>query len=298
MSQFKLTEHKGFIRIVFAAMASPCEVLIRNTDHEFCMKVAQLAIDETYRIEQKFSRYISDNLVDRMNSSNGKTITIDDEVCKLLEYARNMFEASDGLFDITSGVLRKIWRFDSSAKPPTTRQIQSHIKKIGFDKISYNSNSFTMPKGMEIDFGGLGKEYAVDQVASQIIPLCGAAEASFLVNFGGDLSAYKLSDCAPPWTIGLESPDFNESPESYINMTHGCVATSGNTTRYFEYRGKRYGHLLNPKTGYPVEHAPMSITTFANNCVLAGSLSSLAMLKGKDAETFLIAQSVRHLCTW
>jgi len=304
MSQFEVTLHDNFARIAFSAMASPCEVLVRNMDIDFCQSIGQMIYTETTRIEKKYSRYIKGNLVDRMNKSHGKQVKIDSETFNLLEYARNLYEMSDGLFDITSGVLRNIWNFTPNSKPPNKSQIQKEIKKIGFDRLLYDRKTFQMASGMEIDFGGIGKEYAVDQVVKRLEKQCSGSKSSFLVNFGGDLSACKLDENAPPWTVGLESPkndcssESYEWPESFISISHGSVATSGNTKRFLEYKGKRYGHLLNPKTGYPIEHAPQSITTFSDNCVMAGSLSSLAMLQGKEAETFLTDQSVKHLCVW
>ncbi len=298
MSTYQLFHLDNYSKIAFDAMASPCEILIRNLDPVFCHQVAEIAVTETKRIESKFSRYIQNNLLFRMNNSNSRAIKIDSETFKLLEYARNLFELSDGLFDITSGILRKIWHFNTDSKPPSKTEVHAILNHIGFDLINYNKDSFSMPKGMQIDFGGIGKEYAVDQVTQLILSLCKSQSSSFLVNFGGDLSAAKLQKNDPIWTVGLESAENTEKTQSVINIARGCVATSGNTKRYLDYQGKRYGHLLNPKTGYPVDAAPRSITAFSNNCVLAGSFSSLAMLQGAEAEHFLKEQAIDYICIW
>ena len=304
MASFEVSHHQNFSRIAFSAMASPCEILIRNMDPTFCHNIGKLAVSEVNRIEQKYSRYVRGNLVDQMNNSQGKKVIIDEETFKLLEYARDLFEVSHGLFDISSGVLRKIWKFVSGATPPTPKQISKYLKKIGFDKIDYDQTSFYLNKGMEIDFGGIGKEYAVDQVADLIQNVCTDSGTSFLVNLGGDISARKLAPDALPWTVGIESVGcqndlaVQEWPNSFITISQGAVATSGTANRFFDHQGKRYGHLLNPKTGYPVENSPLSVTTFANNCVLAGSFCSLAMLMGSQAEEFLSEQSIKHLCFW
>lgn len=304
MAKFKVNHHQNFSRIAFFAMASPCEVLLRNLDPILCHTIGDLVVDEVTRIEQKYSRYVQGNLVDQMNRSQGRKVTIDEETFKLLEYAQDLFEVSDGLFDISSGVLRRIWKFGDNSAPPSHRQIDNQLKKIGFDKIEYDQVSFYMNKGMEIDFGGIGKEYAVDQVTELVEQKCRESNSNFLVNFGGDISATKLNDDALPWTIGIEPAGCHddlaaeERLNSFIYISQGAVATSGITHRFFDYDGKRYGHLMNPKTGYPVEGAPFSVTTFANNCVLAGSFSSLAMLMGAHAEEFLIEHSVKHLCYW
>jgi len=298
MSDYQLSAHKDYSKIAFSAMASPCEVLVRNLDQKFCHVIAKKALYETKRIESKFSRYVKDNLVYQMNRSNGKPINIDLECFNLLEYARNLFELSEGLFDITSGVLREIWNFTPNSKPPSNDDVNNILQRIGFGLILYDKTCFNMPKGMQIDFGGIGKEYAVDQVSRIIWEECKTQNASYLVNFGGDLSAVKFKKNDPEWNVGLESPNNFDQTASVIKIAHGSVATSGNSKRFIEYQGKRYGHLLNPKTGYPVDGAPNSITVFADSCVLAGSFSSLAMLQGKNAKMFLENQKIKHICLW
>lgn len=279
-------------------MASPCEILIRSLNHELCNKIAQLAVSEIQRIEAKFSRYQQGNLVDRMNHSHGNAVAIDQETFNWLEYAKSLYQLSDGLFDITSGILRTIWQFTADSVPPSQADILRTLQSIGFDKLRYDTKYFYLPEGMQIDFGGIGKEYAVDHISNLIAPLCAKTKASYLVNLGGDLSAVKLKPNAPPWIIGLESVNADNKTASTIKITQGAVATSGNSKRFFDYKGKRYGHLLNPKTGYPIADAPQSVTAFAEQCVIAGTLSSLAMLKGADAEQFLIEQGVDHICIW
>lgn len=279
-------------------MASPCEILVRDADKHFCHSLARIAWLETTRIEKKYSRYIAGNLFSQMNSSNTRKVTIDAETFDLLEYSRNLYELSDGMFDITSGVLRRIWQFTANATPPSNKQVAEQLANIGFDKLTYDNNSFEMPTGMEIDFGGIGKEYAVDRVSLLLNKQCKPRQASFLVNFGGDLSACQLDDKSPPWRVGLEAKDNISEQQSLLTISHGGVATSGNTKRYLEYQGKRYGHLLNPKTGYPIDNPPLTVTTFADSCVMAGSLSSLAMLQGENAQKFLDEQSVKGFCSW
>jgi len=298
MSDYQLSIHQDYSKIAFSAMVSPCEVLVRNLDKKFCHTIAKIITAETKRIESKFSRYAKGNLVHRMNHSNDQSVSIDTETFNLLEYARNLFELSDGLFDITSGVLREIWHFIPNSKPPTVDEVKKILKRIGFDSLHYDQQVFSMPKNMQIDFGGIGKEYAVDQVSKMVKEKCQAKNASYLVNFGGDLSAIKFQKNDPNWIVGVESANDDDQTASVIKISHGSVATSGNTRRFFEHQGKRYGHLLNPKTGFPIEGAPRSITVFADNCVLAGSFSSLAMLKGKHAEKFLKEQEIKHICLW
>jgi thiamine biosynthesis lipoprotein len=147
-----------------------------------------------------------------------------------------------------------------------------------------------MPEGMEIDLGGVGKEYAVDRAAGLITAEIGDA---FLVNFGGDLYASGPRRGDRPWRVGVDDPDRpGEAVLSRVDLPRGGLATSGDARRYVIFEGRRLGHILNPKTGWPVEGAPRAVTVLAGTCVEAGTLSTLAYLQGPRARDFLIEQGV------
>jgi len=143
---------------------------------------------------------------------------------------------------------------------------------------------------MELDLGGIGKEYAVDRAYEL---LAKKTTGPFLVNFGGDLRA-----SGPPpngsWQIGIEKPDREQAASMILNLEHGALATSGDSRRFVMRDGIRYGHVLNPKTGWPVLHAPRSVTVAASSCTEAGLLSTLAILHGAGAREFLDEQGVKY----
>ncbi|MDQ7051311.1 MAG: FAD:protein FMN transferase [Enterobacterales bacterium] len=298
MNDYQIEQHKGFVKISFKAMASPCEVLLRDCDASTSQAIALLASSETRRIEQKYSRYIKGNLVDRLNHSNANKVSIDQETKQLLDYAGNLYQLSDGLFDITSGVLRQAWQFKPGSTLPTDSQVQSLLALIGFEKIKYNQHHFCMPERMQIDWGGMVKEYAVDKVADLISSSFTDHAFDLLVNFGGDLRAINRSTTSENWMVGVEQVEQTKQTEKTIGLANGAIATSGTLKRYFIANGKNYSHILNPKTGYPIQGLPRSITTFAPCCVLAGSYSSLAMLQGSNAETFLLQEGIKNICIW
>lgn len=291
---YKIERMEGYSKIRFKAMASPCEVLVRTKKQKLCRLIADTLTQETARVESKYSRYIKNNLLWCMNHSSGKKIAIDSETFALLEYARNLFELSDGFFDITSGVLRRIWSFTPNSKPPAISQVEAILPFIGFSKTHYDSRHFAMPEMMEVDFGGIGKEYAVDQSFKLARRLCDDSKTSFLINYGGDLSAKTYSKTEPDWIVGVEND--NANTPTVIRIKNGSVATSGNDKRFFDHNTIRYSHLMNAKTGYPVLDAPSSITAFSTSCVLAGSFSSLAMMRGENAEAFLQSQDIKFIC--
>jgi len=287
-----------FHKISFSAMASPCELLVEigDDDNQKLNALADAAFFEVQRIEQKFSRYRRDNLCFRINNANGKKVSIDDECFRLFEFANECFIASEGLFDITSGVLRKAWHFDGSHRIPQQKLIDELLKKIGWQKVDYDKEYLKMPAGMEIDFGGIGKEYAVNRVAQ----LCSELDSSIsiVINFGGDIQITRPQKNNKAWHIGIENPDIENSAQGVLKIVSGALATSGDAKRFLLHKGKRYGHILNPRTGWPVTGAPRSITVAAQQCIQAGCLATMALLQGKYAEDFLKAQNVNYWCVW
>ena len=202
---------------------------------------------------------------------------------------------SDGLFDITSGVLRRAWKFDGSDNLPTPNGVKALMPYIGWQKVQYKQHSIILAKGMELDFGGIGKEYAVDCVAK----LCSeyAATTSVVVNFGGDIQVTRARHNKQPWHIGIESPDESDkSTTNILKIISGGLATSGDARRYLLKGGKRYSHILNPETGYPIENAARSVTVAAPHCIQAGLLATLALLQGANTEAFLEQQTVNFWC--
>jgi thiamine biosynthesis lipoprotein len=277
----------------FSAMASPCEVLIETQDPLLANHLTSLAYSEAKRIEQKFSRYLPNNPMANINQSKGKSVAIDDEIFRLLEFANSCFQLSEGLFDITSGVLRKAWKFDGSENLPSPEAVKALMPYIGWQKVKYDQTSITLVKGMELDFGGIGKEYAVDCVAK----LCAeyAATTSVVVNFGGDIQMTRARLNKQPWHIGIESPK-DEDTSKVLKIVSGGLATSGDARRYLLKDGKRFSHILNPETGYPIENAARSVTVAAPHCIQAGLLATLALLQGANAETFLQEQDIKFWC--
>lgn len=275
----------------FAAMASPCEVLVDTDDRSEAESLLLIAEGEARRIEQKFSRYRTDNLVHRINHSDGQPVQVDEETAGLIDYAAECYEVSDGMFDITSGVLRRVWKFDGSSRVPAQAEVRDVLRHVGWWRVTWGNAVLTMPAGMEIDLGGVGKEYAVDRAAGLIAARTGNA---FLVNFGGDLFARGPRRGGRPWGVGVDDPERTGEAAVYrIDLPSGGLATSGDARRFVLHRGRRLGHILNPKTGWPVEDAPRAVTVIADTCMEAGALSTLAYLQGPGARHFLETQGVQ-----
>lgn len=278
----------------FSAMACPCEILLESSDLSLIEKITAAAYKEAKRIEEKFSRYRNDNIIHRINNANNSTIKVDNETALMLDFANQCYELSEGKFDITSGVLRKIWKFDGSDNIPSQQQVDTIKPNIGWPKVNWQKPNITLPKNMQIDLGGIGKEYAVD---STINILKQFTSESFLVNFGGDIGCPKPRKNNTPWVIGVDDPTHTgENSAGRITLFHGGLATSGDARRYLIKDSIRYSHILDPQTGYPVPNAPRSVSVIANTCLEAGMLSTFAMLQGSHAVEFLEAQDVKFWC--
>jgi thiamine biosynthesis lipoprotein len=285
-------QHRGYCSGEFTAMASPCRFLSRAR-RSTARRQLEAVANEAWRIEEKFSRYLRGNIVDRINSADGDTVEVDGETARLLDFSTTLYTLSDGLFDITSGVLREAWNFDGSDRLPRDSDVQRILQRVGWHKVRWDPPRLAMAPGMQLDFGGVAKEYAVDRAAALAAAL---DDAPCLVNFGGDLAAAGAAE-GEPWMVGIESLHPGAAtPFKRIRLARGGLATSGDARRYLLKDGARLGHILDPRTGWPVAGAPGSVTVAADTCTAAGMLSTLAMLEGAGAERFLERQGVRSWC--
>jgi len=277
--------------ITFDAMASSCEVIVDTLDKSLALEIGKQVSKEVWRIEDKYNRYDPHSLCSKINQSFGKPIAIDSETFALLNFADTCYQLSDGIFDITSGSLRKVWHFDCSDNIPTQGVIAKALKNIGWEKVKYDAAHIILPAHMEIDLGGIGKEYAVDRA---ILLVKSLTELAVLVNLGGDLATNSARRNGKPWQVGIEHPGFVDKKTMVVSLYKGALATSGDAKRFLLKDGQRYSHILNAKTGWPIDNAPRSITVSAPQCIQAGILATLSQMQGEDAEQFLSEQDVKH----
>lgn len=276
----------------FSALGSDC-VLQLLEGAEPVAAAASAAIGEINRIETRYSRYRPDSELSRINTvaARGGSIEVDAETAGLLDYAYACFRKSDGLFDITSGLLRRAWDF-GAGRLPSEASIAALLPRIGLDKVLWAAPrlTFTRP-GMELDFGGLGKEYAADRAAG----ICQAMGVqSGLVDLGGDIRVIGQRPGGEPWRIGIRHPRRPSEAVAVVELTSGGLATSGDYERYLEVQGRRYCHILNPRTGFSARGLA-SVSVICADCLVAGSLATIAMLKGRDGPPWLGALGVRHI---
>ena len=276
----------------FPAMGSPCELLLETRDKETAGIAAEAVAQEAWRIEDKFSRYRDGNIVHCINTADGELVTVDDETARLLDFADTLYRLSKKRFDITSGVLREVWTFDGSDCVPDGEAVRRVLARVGWGRVVWQRPEMRMPAGMEIDLGGIGKEYAVDRCVQALRAVC---QVPGLVNFGGDLGVTGPPQRRDAWRVAVEG-DAADRADRLIDLRQGALATSGDARRFLLRDGIRYGHILDPTTGWPVPDAPSSVTVAAETCTQAGMLSTLAILRGRGAERFLAEQGAHAWC--
>jgi FAD:protein FMN transferase len=272
-------------RSQFSAMGGANEILVSAADERAAANAMRAAANEVLRIEAKYSRYRDDSIISQINQSagSGEFIACDDETNWLLSCANELFIESGGLFDATSGILRRAWDF---TKPvlPTQEALNSLLALVGWDKVERKGDSVRLTeKGMQLDFGGFGKEYAADR-AVQVLKDHGVT--SGYVNLGGDICAVGPDSDGKPWLIGVSNPRVHGAIIATMPVARGALATSGDYVKYFELGDRIYSHILNPKTGMPV-NCWAQTTVRAPTAIMAGALSTIAMLKEAAAIDFL-----------
>ena len=276
-------------------MGSPCELRLYANDKKTASQIANDAIAEVNRLEKKYSRYRNDSVTTKINNSAGNKngIKIDTETALLLNYAQVGYEQSAGLFDITSGILRKAWDFRSN-KIPEQQEIEALLPLIGWNKLIWNPSILCLPlQGMELDFGGYVKEYAAD-VAANFCILAGIQGG--LVNLGGDICIIGPHPDGSPWKVGIRHPRNPSMPMSFVMLSKGGLASSGDYERFMMVDGIRYAHIINPHTGWPV-NTLASTSVCAEQCVVAGTSSTIAMLKGEQlGAAWLEELGLPYLC--
>jgi thiamine biosynthesis lipoprotein len=285
------------LRVPFRAMAAEHEIVLDHDDERAARQAIDAAIADVLRIEAKFSRYRDDSVTSAIaRAAGGAPLTIDDETAALLAYADTCHALSEGAFDATSGVLRRAWNFRAQpARLPEQAAIDALLPLVGWLAVERTPTTVRLPRaGMELDFGGIGKEYAADRAAG-LLGQRGVRHA--LVNLGGDLRAVGTQADGAPWRIGIRHP--RPAPGrpvaiASVELADAALATSGDYERYFEIDDVRYSHILDARTGWPVRHW-QSVSVLAPLAVVAGSCATIAMLLRERAPGFLAEQGVAWL---
>jgi thiamine biosynthesis lipoprotein len=278
----------------FQAMGTRCETQLYAKTAAEAARAATAVQADVERLEALYSRYRDTSFLSRINriAAGGGSIEVDAETAHLLDYAATCHAESGGLFDITSGVLRRAWNF-KGASLPQPEAIHVLMRHVGWNKLRWHSpHTLEFPEpGLELDFGGIVKEYAADRAAT----LCrehGAGHA--LINLGGDIRVVGPHPDGSPWRIAIRDPRAPDGVLQTLELFSGALASSGDYERCIVINGVRYGHILNPLTGWPVRHMA-AVSVAADFCVVAGSAATIGMLLEEQGAQWLQQLALPHL---
>ena len=247
------------------------------------------AFDLCQTYEDTFSRTIEGSDIYNINNSGGAPVTVSDDTIEILETAKYFSELSDGAFDITTAPLSIRWDFEGeNPSVPPDDEIQELLATVDYTKIKIDGNTVTLEAPVEaIDLGAIAKGYIADKLA-EFLKDNGVTSA--IISLGGNIYAIgENSEEKRPFNLGVQDPQAEDgSILGYLQLSDKSLVTSGDYQRYFMQDGKRYHHILDPKTGYPAESGLSSVTIISDSSVVGDALSTTCFVLGKDKGLELI----------
>jgi thiamine biosynthesis lipoprotein len=268
-------------KLSFPALGTVCDVqYVAPAGDAQAAGFERAAVNWVTAFEAKYSRFRPDSLVSRINAAAGRAaVEIDAEMQGLLELCDMLHFMTHGILDPTALPLIQLWNYKAERpRIPAAAEIAAARALVGWKKVQRTPGRIFLPEpGMALDFGGFGKEYAVDVVAQLALD---HGLPSALVDFGHDLRAIGTPPGRVAWHIGLEDPRNPGSPAGSIGVVGRGVASSGDYLRCFTIEGKRYGHIVDPRTGWPVANGCTQATVISTSCLQAGVLSTAAFVLG------------------
>lgn len=268
-------------KLTFPALGTTCEVQYHAAGGEAqAVGFERAAVAWVEAFEAKYSRFRPESLLSRINAVAGSTwIEIDAEMEQLLKLCDTLHFMTQGVLDPTSLPLIRLWNWKiETPRVPTAPEIAAALRLVGWKKVQRAPGKVFLPEpGMALDFGGFGKEYAVDVVAQLALD---HGIAQVLVDFGHDLRAIGAPPGRPAWHIGLEDPAQPGHSSLSVGLTGKGIASSGDYLRGFTVNGRRFGHIIDPRTGSPVANGCTQATVIAGTCLQAGVLSTTAFVLG------------------
>lgn len=280
----RLEFRDGAHHLTFEALGTRCHVAFTSFPNRTVSDgIPTSVLRWVAEFEAKFSRFIPTSLVSRINAAAGReAVAIDPETEHLLQLCDQVVFMTRGVLDPSSLPLISLWNW--KAQPPVVphpEAIEKARDLCGWRQLVRGPGSIFLPRqGMGIDLGGIGKEFAVDQVAELLLA---QGSPGGLVDFGADIRVFgKPADGRPGWHVGLDDPRRPGQCWCGLGLPEGGVATSGDYVRRFEAGGRRYGHILDVRTGRPVDNGCRAVSVLAPTCTLAGMLSTSAFVLGPD----------------
>ena len=278
-------------------MGSRFDITVVANDSIQANKYIDTAVAEISRIEKLISSWDDNSQTSEINRNAGaKPLKVDKELFNLIERAIGISKLTDGAFDISYASMDRIWQFDGSMTVmPSEKEIKSSVEKIGYQNIvldKKNSTVFLKLEGMKIGFGAIGKGYAADKAKTLLIS---KGVPSGIINASGDMNTWGKQPNGNDWKVAITNPMDKNKVFALLPITNGAVVTSGNYEKYVNFNGKRYTHIIDPRTGYP-STGIISVTVFAPKAELADALATSVFVMGKEAGLDRINQLPKIEC--
>jgi thiamine biosynthesis lipoprotein len=270
----------GIRCLEFTALGTKCLIKFRQDDERKALTFAADALGWIGRFEAKFSRYRPDSIVSRINAAaGGDWIPVDSEMEHMLKLADDFYQRTNGILDPTILPLLRVWDWKVGLRRlPEDREIQVALNLTGWKKVERRPGAIRLPlEGMGLDFGGFGKEYAVDYLA-RMARESGISDG--LIDLGRDIFALGSNGVQPFWHVGVEDGNRPGTCWGGLAISDRAVSASGDYTRHFTHQGVRYGHILDPRSGWPVANGMRAVTVIAPSCLEAGVYSTAVFILG------------------
>lgn len=262
------------------------DTIITITLYDTTERVVSGALDLCASFDALLSKTKEGSDVYRINHANGEPVTVDAHTRTLIERAIDYSALTDGVFDITVAPLTALWDFSGDALPPTEADITPLLKSVDYSQITISGDTVRLPKGMQIDLGGIAKGYIADQLVEYCVQ---NGVQHGLLNLGGNISVIGTRPNGQPWDIGVQNPHAsNGTSLTNVQAVNQCVVTSGTYQRSFVYQGTLYHHILDPKTGWPVQNGLASVSILAPHALDGDALSTACFVLGPEKARALI----------
>ncbi|WP_093409570.1 FAD:protein FMN transferase [Salegentibacter flavus] len=265
-------------------MGSRFDITVVANDSTSANKHIDTAVAEISRIEKLISSWDANSQTSEINRNSGvNPVKVDAELFELIERSIKLSQLTDGAFDITYASMDKIWKFDGSMTlMPSEKEIKASVAKVGFRNIVLdreNKTVFLKLEGMKIGFGAIGKGYAADKAKALLIS---KGMPAGIINASGDMNTWGKQPNGKEWKVAITNPMDKNKVFALLPVTNGAVVTSGDYEKYVNLQGKRYTHIIDPRTGYPASGI-ISVTVFAPKAELADALATSVFVMGKEA---------------
>lgn len=287
IAQGDQVNHKRTLKL----MGSRFDITVVAKDTVTANNFIDLAVEEIVRIERLISSWDPNSQTSLINTNSGiSPVAVDSELFNLIGRAHKISKLTNGAFDISYASMDRIWKFDGSmTQMPSEEEVRESVAKVGYENIildSKNKTVFLKLLGMKIGFGAIGKGYAADKAKALLME---KGVSGGIINASGDLTTWGKQYDGKDWMVAITNPLNKSHVFSWLPIIDAAVVTSGNYEKYVEFDGKRYTHIIDPRTGYP-STGILSVSVFTKNAELADALSTSVFVMGVTAGLDFINQ--------